>query len=311
MNKIDKLFNEFVDKINSMTKEEIYLNIKKSFDKVPIDTQKSIAAFFGKFNYWGKIDLENNNYEALYEKANTLKENINQFKWLYNILKDYKSKKLLYGILNNWFCYDFNTVNSCLGTPYKHYFDLDIISNCQDEVVVDLGAYTGDTILDYIDTYGEDSYKKIYCYDITDEVFPYLKNNLSKYQNIIYRKKAISNKIGNLYLEANPFSISANKVSENGDILLESTTLDEDIKEKVSMIKMDIEGNEKNALLGSINHIKNDKPKLLISVYHNNNHLWEIPKLINEINPNYNYYLRCYGNCIYPTEIVLFAIPKI
>ena len=182
MNKIDKLFNEFVDKINSMTKEEIYLNIKKSFDKVPIKTQKSIATFFGKFNYWGKIDLENNDYEALYEKATTLKENINQFKWLYNILKDYKSKKLLYGILNNWFCYDFNTVNSCLGTPYKHYFDLDIISNCQDEVVVDLGAYTGDTILDYIDTYGEDSYKKIYCYDITDEVFTYLKNNVEKYK---------------------------------------------------------------------------------------------------------------------------------
>lgn len=310
MNKVDKLFKELINKINLMTKEEIYFNIKKSFDKIPIETKKSIEVFFNKFNYWGKIDLENNNYEALYEKAITLKENIEQFNWLYFTLKDYKSKKLLYGILNNWFCYDFNTVKSCLGTPYKHYFDLDIIPHCENEVIVDLGAYTGDTILDYIDTYGENSYNKIYCYDITDEVFIYLKNNLSKYKNIIYRKKAISDKIGNLYLEANSSSISANRVCEEGDILLDSTTLDEDIKEKVSMIKMDIEGHEKKALLGSINHIKNDNPKLLISVYHNNNHLWELPKLINDINPNYDYYLRCYGNCIYPTEIVLFAIPK-
>lgn len=310
MNKVDKLFKELINKINLMTKEEIYFNIKKSFDKIPIETKKSIEVFFNKFNYWGKIDLENNNYEALYEKAITLKENIEQFNWLYFTLKDYKSKKLLYGILNNWFCYDFNTVKPCLGTPYKHYFDLDIIPHCENEVIVDLGAYTGDTILDYIDTYGENSYNKIYCYDITDEVFIYLKNNLSKYKNIIYRKKAISDKIGNLYLEANSSSISANRVCEEGDILLDSTTLDEDIKEKVSMIKMDIEGHEKKALLGSINHIKNDNPKLLISVYHNNNHLWELPKLINDINPNYDYYLRCYGNCIYPTEIVLFAIPK-
>ena len=310
MNKVDKLFKELINKINLMTKEEIYFNIKKSFDKIPIETKKSIEVFFNKFNYWGKIDLENNNYEALYEKAITLKENTEQFNWLYFTLKDYKSKKLLYGILNNWFCYDFNTVKSCLGTPYKHYFDLDIIPHCENEVIVDLGAYTGDTILDYIDTYGENSYNKIYCYDITDEVFIYLKNNLSKYKNIIYRKKAISDKIGNLYLEANSSSISANRVCEEGDILLDSTTLDEDIKEKVSMIKMDIEGHEKKALLGSINHIKNDNPKLLISVYHNNNHLWELPKLINDINPNYDYYLRCYGNCIYPTEIVLFAIPK-
>ena len=310
MNKVDKLFKELINKINLMTKEEIYFNIKKSFDKIPIETKKSIEVFFNKFNYWGKIDLENNNYEALYEKAITLKENTEQFNWLYFTLKDYKSKKLLYGILNNWFCYDFNTVKPCLGTPYKHYFDLDIIPHCENEVIVDLGAYTGDTILDYIDTYGENSYNKIYCYDITDEVFVYLKNNLSKYKNIIYRKKAISDKIGNLYLEANSSSISANRVCEEGDILLDSTTLDEDIKEKVSMIKMDIEGHEKKALLGSINHIKNDNPKLLISVYHNNNHLWELPKLINDINPNYDYYLRCYGNCIYPTEIVLFAIPK-
>ncbi len=310
MNKVDKLFKELINKINLMTKEEIYFNIKKSFDKIPIETKKSIEVFFNKFNYWGKIDLENNNYEALYEKAITLKENTEQFNWLYFTLKDYKSKKLLYGILNNWFCYDFNTVKPCLGTPYKHYFDLDIIPHCENEVIVDLGAYTGDTILDYIDTYGENSYNKIYCYDITDEVFIYLKNNLSKYKNIIYRKKAISDKIGNLYLEANSSSISANRVCEEGDILLDSTTLDEDIKEKVSMIKMDIEGHEKKALLGSINHIKNDNPKLLISVYHNNNHLWELPKLINDINPNYDYYLRCYGNCIYPTEIVLFAIPK-
>ncbi len=310
MNKVDKLFKELINKINLMTKEEIYFNIKKSFDKIPIETKKSIEVFFNKFNYWGKIDLENNNYEALYEKAITLKENTEQFNWLYFTLKDYKSKKLLYGILNNWFCYDFNTVKPCLGTPYKHYFDLDIIPHCENEVIVDLGAYTGDTILDYIDTYGENSYNKIYCYDITDEVFIYLKNNLSKYKNIIYRKKAISDKIGNLYLEANSSSISANRVCEEGDILLDSTTLDEDIKEKVSMIKMDIEGHEKKALLGSINHIKNDNPKLLVSVYHNNNHLWELPKLINDINPNYDYYLRCYGNCIYPTEIVLFAIPK-
>ena len=254
MNKVDKLFKELINKINLMTKEEIYFNIKKSFDKIPIETKKSIEVFFNKFNYWGKIDLENNNYEALYEKAITLKENTEQFNWLYFTLKDYKSKKLLYGILNNWFCYDFNTVKSCLGTPYKHYFDLDIIPHCENEVIVDLGAYTGDTILDYIDTYGENSYNKIYCYDITDEVFIYLKNNLSKYKNIIYRKKAISDKIGNLYLEANSSSISANRVCEEGDILLDSTTLDEDIKEKVSMIKMDIEGHEKKALLGSINH---------------------------------------------------------
>lgn len=311
MNNIDIAFYELVKKINLMTTDEIYSNIKNSFSKVHQDTRKSIESFFNKFNYWGKIDIENNNYDALYLKASTLKEHIDDFVWLYKNLKDYKSKKLLYGILNNWYCYDFSTVKTSLDTPFKHYFDLDIIPYCKDEIVVDLGAYTGDSIIDYIDTYGKDSYKKIYCYDITDDTFSKLKDNLSKYNNIIYNKKAVSNKIDNLYLDVNNISASANKVSNKGDILLNTTTLDIDIKDKITMIKMDIEGSEENALLGSLNHIKNDSPKLLISVYHNNDHLWKIPKIINEINNNYNYYLRCYGNCIYPTETVLFAIPKI
>ena len=156
----------------------------------------------------------------------------------------------------------------------------------------------------------KDSYKKIYCYDITCDTFAKLKDNLSKYENIEYKKKAVSDKIEELYLEENTSSSSANKVNDKGNIKLDVTTLDVDIKERISMIKMDIEGSEEKALLGSINHIKNDYPKLLISVYHDNDHLWKIPKLISEINDSYDFYLRCYGNNIYPTEIVLFAIPK-
>ena len=85
-------------------------------------------------------------------------------------------------------------------------------------------------------------------------------------------------------------------------------TLDEDIGEKLTMIKADIEGFEQEALLGAINHIKNDHPKLLISVYHKNEDLWKIPKMIKEIDPAYKFYLRYHGGNVYPTEITLIAI---
>lgn len=310
MNNVDKNFYNLTRKISLMTIEDVFYNIKNSFLGINQATRDSIESFFNKFNYWGSLDSKNNNYDALYKKASTLKEHLDDFIWLYKTLSDYKSKKLLYGILNNWYSYDFNTIKPCLGTPYNHYFDLDIIPYCKDEVLVDLGAYTGDTIIDYINTYGKDSYRKIYCYDITCDTFAKLKDNLSKYENIEYKKKAVSDKIEELYLDENTSSSSANKVNDKGNIKLDVTTLDVDIKEEISMIKMDIEGSEEKALLGSINHIKNDYPKLLISVYHDNDHLWKIPKLISEINDSYDFYLRCYGNNIYPTEIVLFAIPK-
>ena len=76
------------------------------------------------------------------------------------------------------------------------------------------------------------------------------------------------------------------------------------------MIKMDIEGGETKAIIGCSKHIKEDNPKLLISVYHNYEDLWKIPRMIEEINNNYNFYLRCYGTELFPTEIILYAIPK-
>ena len=74
---------------------------------------------------------------------------------------------------------------------------------------------------------------------------------------------------------------------------------------------MDIEGYEQKAITGSFKHIKEDTPILLISVYHNNEDLWKIPKMIYEFNSNYDMYLSTHGNNVFPTEIVLTCIPKI
>lgn len=74
------------------------------------------------------------------------------------------------------------------------------------------------------------------------------------------------------------------------------------------MIKMDIEGFEYKALEGSKKHIKKTHPKLLISVYHNHDDIYRIPKLIENICSEYKFYLRFYGTNLFPTEIVLFGI---
>ena len=106
----------------------------------------------------------------------------------------------------------------------------------------------------------------------------------------------------------NSLSYSANTLTNDGEKNVEVTTLDLDINEPISMIIADIEGFEKKAIEGAKNHIKNDHPKLLISVYHNNEDLWKIPKMIYEINNDYNFYLRYNSSPLYPTEITLIAI---
>jgi len=123
---------------------------------------------------------------------------------------------------------------------------------------------------------------------------------------IIVRPCAVSDTSGMGCLIKNQESSSANVLTNGADFPI--VTLDEDIKCPISILKMDIEGSETKALLGARKHIEENKPKMMISVYHGFDDLIGIWKLIKEMNPNYQFYLRYYGGPIFPTEIVLYAI---
>lgn len=80
----------------------------------------------------------------MFLRAKSLKEHLDDFTWLYNKLSDYRSKQVLIAILNNWYQFDFETLSIYRGTNYSHYFDLDLVSCNNQEVLVDLEAYAGD-----------------------------------------------------------------------------------------------------------------------------------------------------------------------
>ena len=77
------------------------------------------------------------------------------------------------------------------------------------------------------------------------------------------------------------------------------------IKEKVTYVKMDIEGAELDALHGMEKMIKSDKPKLAISIYHKPEDLWEIPLYIYKLVPEYKFILRHHHHRIH--ETILYA----
>lgn len=60
----------------------------------------------------------------------------------------------------------------------------------------------------------------------------------------------------------------------------------------ITFIKMDIEGAEKESILGAKEIIKKYKPKLAICVYHKLEDIYMIPKMIKELVPEYKLYLR-------------------
>ena len=63
--------------------------------------------------------------------------------------------------------------------------------------------------------------------------------------------------------------------------------------------------------IGAARHITKEKPKLAICTYHNNYDIWQIPRMLREMNPNYKLYMRYNGiDAEYEfnvTEFVTFA----
>ena len=308
MNIIDREFYSLCEEIKSLDDKEMYYRMRKAFDKVPEVTRKSCENFFNRFGFWGKLDSEKGVFEEIELKQTALKNHIDDYIAVYEKLCDYRSKRTLFSILSNWYRYDFKTSSRTKENLFDDYFDHDILKCSPGEVMVDLGAYTGDSVISYIKNYGEDCYKKIYCYEITPSSFEKLKSNLSAYKNIVFKNVGIGDKTETLSLDTQNGDASSNTLSANGENGVKVTTLDEDISESLTLIKADIEGYELKAIHGAKNHIINEKPRLLISVYHSNDHLWQIPETIFSYNPSYKFYLRYNSSPIYPTEITLFAV---
>ena len=73
-----------------------------------------------------------------------------------------------------------------------------------------------------------------------------------------------------------------------------------------TFIKMDIEGAEKEALMGAKEIIKRRKPKLAICAYHKPEDIYELPQTILGIRDDYRFVLRQHEYGCYDT--VLYAV---
>lgn len=62
--------------------------------------------------------------------------------------------------------------------------------------------------------------------------------------------------------------------------------------EPVTLLKLDVEGSEREALLGAARTIRRHRPKLLLSAYHLSRDLFALPLLVDELAPGYRFYLR-------------------
>lgn len=187
-----------------------------------------------------------------------------------------------------------------------------------DVTLLDVGAYVGDCCEEFVNK-SDKCGKRIHTYlglEAEKNNFSAIKSNVQLMLKKNPPMQSIILPIGawdenkNLYISSQGSASAVTEEAPSPEMTSFSVAKLDDvfINYPINVIKMDIEGAEKPALKGAASIIKSYSPVLLISLYHKPADLWEIPMLINKINPDYNMYVRVHAHMF--LETVLYCIPK-
>ena len=203
----------------------------------------------------------------------------------------------------------------------EEYFfnDLDIFSSIDQLRFIDAGAYIGDTVRSAMSEFEKRHQPVEYIVSFEPDLqnAGRLGQEVQKQQQEHPDTRFIVNASGlwskNAILRFSNTGTSSSSISNDFEdpssvIQIPATSLDSSlIAARPNYIKMDIEGAEKEALLGTKQIISNQQPVLAICIYHKPADLWEIPLLIHQMNPRYEMYLRLHGHMGLST--VLYCVP--
>ena len=261
-----------------------YINLIKNFDYESLKIINSIVSKICNYN-----DIED---EAYFDLCETKEINETIMKHLKKIKK----------IDKNNYSYDkyILPINSFEPESFYGKCGIDYIKNInqvRNKNIIDAGAFIGDTAIilsDYTD-------KNVYSFE------PFLQNyntifktiELNKKNNIIPVNMALGDENKEIGMDASigagcGLSIENAKESNINNIKnkVKMVTLDSYVKEnniEVGLIKTDLEGFEQPFLKGAIETIKEQKPVLIISIYHNYSDFFEIKPMIENLNLGYKF----------------------
>lgn len=190
----------------------------------------------------------------------------------------------------------------------EEYFPDDIAPRSKKHVFLDVGAYNGNTIEDFIKFAG--SYEKVYAFEPFASSAEVIKTK--NFANTEVIAAAASDYTGEKDFYCNNYGslTMVTTIQEEGanheKVTLDTVAIDNVLKgRKATFIKMDIEGSELEALHGAEKTIKEYKPFLAICVYHKKEDLITIPAYIKSIVPEYKIYLRLCSRTA--SDLVLFC----
>jgi len=189
-----------------------------------------------------------------------------------------------------------------------------IIKFIKDRDIIDGGAFVGDSAI----VFNDYTKKNIYSFEPDKSNFNKLQetielNNLKN--KIIPINLGLSDKDDEINLYPTEFCQSVlvvNPKNSHNPTIIKTTSIDEFVEKNnlnPGLIKLDIEGNELEAINGAINTINRFKPALLISIYHHPKDFFETKPLIENLGLNYKFMIKKFNpsSPVYETMLIAYT----
>ena len=221
---------------------------------------------------------------------------LERYKNVADLLEDDFSKISYWGAVYNLLTGDNRFI---LTDPAPQYHGINEFSYLENEIVVDAGAYVGDSIEGFISR-SKIGNIKIYAFEPLDELIVKINKRTNRINNewalddgiieVIHAGLGVETK-KQLFTYA---SASVLTYAETGGMEILIYSLDDYFHNKTpfTFLKADIEGGEMDMLIGAREIIKKYKPKMALSIYHLAIDFIRIAEYIQSLTPEYRFYIR-------------------
>lgn len=216
-----------------------------------------------------------------------IEKNSDSINAAYALFEEEESKRIFRGCAEFMFGGEPDVLQSI--TSGKDEAFENILRLGENEAFLDLGAYRGDTVEEFLH-YTNGKYDRIIALEPDRRSHKKLVDYAQGKENMITVQKAVSDKdaVARFNAAAGRQSSFSDKGEEIGTVTVD-TLCD---GKRITYLKMDVEGAESEALSGGVKTLESQKPKLNIALYHRSRDIFSLPLKIASINPGYKFYIR-------------------
>ena len=227
-----------------------------------------------------------------------LEQNLEGFRAVWDLLGDGKSREVLRDVVAARLTGRMDYLFACQ-TPEAEITDSLIPLKGRKGVLVDLGGYDGDTVRQWI-TASQGDYDRILTLEPDARNFKRMERklqgwDLSRVTRVNAAAHSRKDTLTFTVRGGRNSSLQGTAAGHGGRTCqIPAESVDGLLGEQTAgLIKMDVEGNEAEALKGAAETIRRDHPPLMISAYHRTEDLFALPLLVHRLSGGaYRYFLR-------------------